>query len=73
VNVVSISLTVVCFFIPDRRQLTRLSLVLSHIATELSAFFPHGVYEGESVEIRERDAAAFWTHAFDDRCVVEES
>uniref|UniRef100_A0A8C4R764 E3 ubiquitin-protein ligase CBL n=1 Tax=Eptatretus burgeri TaxID=7764 RepID=A0A8C4R764_EPTBU len=55
---------------PARRQLTRLSLVLSHIATELSAFFPHGVYEGESVEIRERDAAAFWTHAFDDRVIV---
>jgi len=53
-----------------RRNLTKLSLVFSHMLSELKAVFPAGVFAGDSFRITKSDAADFWRTSFGDRTIV---
>lgn len=53
--------------VPYRRNLTKLSLVFSHMLSELRAIFPQGIYVGNSFRITKSDAAEFWKKSFVDR------
>lgn len=52
-----------------RRNLTKLSLVFSHMLSELKAIFPTGVFAGHKFRITKADAAEFWKDSFGIRCV----
>lgn len=52
-----------------RRNLTKLSLVFSHMLSELKAIFPNGVFAGDQFRITKADAADFWKLNFGNRCV----
>ena len=52
---------------PYRRNLTKLSLVYSHMLSELKAIFPNGQFAGESFRITKSDAAEFWKKSFGDK------
>jgi E3 ubiquitin-protein ligase CBL len=47
-----------------RRNLTKLSLVFSHMLSELKAIFPNGVFAGDQFRITKSDAAEFWKSRF---------
>uniref|UniRef100_A0A6A7G3D7 E3 ubiquitin-protein ligase CBL n=2 Tax=Hirondellea gigas TaxID=1518452 RepID=A0A6A7G3D7_9CRUS len=55
-----------------RRNLTKLSLVFSHMLSELKAIFPmpQGTFAGDQFRITKGDAAEFWKKNFGDRTVV---
>ncbi|GAB6027408.1 hypothetical protein CHUAL_001679 [Chamberlinius hualienensis] len=53
-----------------RRNLTKLSLVFSHMLSELKAIFPCGTFAGDQFRITKSDAADFWKEAFGDRTIV---
>jgi len=53
-----------------RRNLTKLSLVFSHMLSELKAVFPQGVFAGDSFRITKSDAADFWRTSFGERTIV---
>jgi len=53
-----------------RRNLTKLSLVFSHMLSELKAVFPQGLYSGDAFRITKGDAAEFWKTNFGDRTIV---
>lgn len=50
-----------------RRNLTKLSLVFSHMLSELKALFPNGVFAGDNFRITKSDAADFWRTNFGNR------
>lgn len=50
-----------------RRNLTKLSLVFSHMLSELKALFPSGVFGGDQFRITKSDAADFWKLNFGNR------
>ncbi|KAL6266203.1 hypothetical protein P5V15_003064 [Pogonomyrmex californicus] len=50
-----------------RRNLTKLSLVFSHMLSELKAIFPNGVFAGDQFRITKADAAEFWKERFGNR------
>lgn len=50
-----------------RRNLTKLSLVFSHMLSELKALFPNGVFGGDQFRITKSDAAEFWRLNFGNR------
>lgn len=50
-----------------RRNLTKLSLVFSHMLSELKAIFPNGVFAGDQFRITKSDAAEFWKNNFGNR------
>lgn len=50
-----------------RRNLTKLSLVFSHMLLELHAIFPNYVFAGDQFRITKSDAAEFWRTCFGDR------
>lgn len=52
-----------------RRNLTKLSLVFSHMLSELKAIFPSGVFTGDQFRITKSDAAEFWKNNFGNRYV----
>ena len=52
---------------PARRNLTKLSLVFSHMLSELKAVFPNGTFAGDAFRITKSDAADFWRTKFDNR------
>lgn len=52
-----------------RRNLTKLSLVFSHMLSELKATFPSGLFLGEQFRITKSDAAEFWRNNFGNRSV----
>lgn len=52
-----------------RRNLTKLSLVFSHMLSELKAIFPNGVFAGDQFRITKADAAEFWKGRFGDKWV----
>ena len=54
-----------------RRNLTKLSLVFSHMLAELKAEFPNGIFSGDRFRITKRDAENFWKASFQDRLVFE--
>ncbi|MPC56183.1 Transforming protein cbl [Portunus trituberculatus] len=47
-----------------RRNLTKLSLVFSHMLSELKATFPQGSFAGDQFRITKGDAADFWKKCF---------
>ncbi|XP_064650533.1 E3 ubiquitin-protein ligase CBL-B-like isoform X2 [Lineus longissimus] len=47
-----------------RRNLTKLSLVFSHMLAELKAVFPNGAFAGETFRITKSDAADWWRRSF---------
>ncbi|KAI7693087.1 E3 ubiquitin-protein ligase CBL [Sarcoptes scabiei] len=53
-----------------RRNLTKLSLVFSHMLSELKAIFPNGVFAADNFRITKSDAADFWKNAFGDKTIV---
>lgn len=55
---------------PARRNLTKLSLVFSHMLSELKAVFPNGTFAGDTFRITKSDAADFWRSKFDNRTIV---
>jgi E3 ubiquitin-protein ligase CBL len=50
-----------------RRNLTKLSLVFSHMLSELKALFPSGIFNGDQFRITKSDAADFWRISFGNR------
>ncbi|XP_069744694.1 E3 ubiquitin-protein ligase CBL-B isoform X1 [Narcine bancroftii] len=54
----------------DRRNLTKLSLIFSHMLAEIKAIFPVGHFQGDNFRITKADAAEFWKRAFDDKTIV---
>lgn len=53
-----------------RRNLTKLSLVFSHMLAELKAIFPNGTYAGDNFRITKSDAADWWRRIFTDKYVA---
>ncbi|KAH8405315.1 hypothetical protein KR222_005248 [Zaprionus bogoriensis] len=53
-----------------RRNLTKLSLVFSHMLSELKAIFPSGVFAGDQFRITKADAADFWKSNFGNSTLV---
>ncbi|KAH9414871.1 hypothetical protein DERP_012461 [Dermatophagoides pteronyssinus] len=53
-----------------RRNLTKLSLVFSHMLSELKAIFPNGSFAADNFRITKSDAADFWKNSFGDRTIV---
>ncbi|XP_058483124.1 E3 ubiquitin-protein ligase CBL-B-B [Solea solea] len=54
----------------DRRNLTKLSLIFSHMLAEIKALFPGGQFQGETFRITKADAADFWRRFFGDKTIV---
>lgn len=55
-----------------RRNLTKLSLVFSHMLSELKAIFPNGIFAGDQFRITKCDAAEFWRNNFGNRWVFSQ-
>ncbi|XP_011879304.1 PREDICTED: E3 ubiquitin-protein ligase CBL-B isoform X2 [Vollenhovia emeryi] len=53
-----------------RRNLTKLSLVFSHMLSELKAIFPNGMFAGDQFRITKADAAEFWKERFGNSTLV---
>ncbi|KAM9298997.1 E3 ubiquitin-protein ligase CBL [Gastrophryne carolinensis] len=53
-----------------RRNLTKLSLIFSHMLAELKGIFPNGMFQGDTFRITKADAADFWRKAFCDKTIV---
>ncbi|XP_061501904.1 E3 ubiquitin-protein ligase CBL isoform X2 [Anopheles gambiae] len=53
-----------------RRNLTKLSLVFSHMLSELKAIFPNGLFAGDQFRITKADAAEFWKTRFGNSTLV---
>ncbi|XP_043281436.1 E3 ubiquitin-protein ligase CBL-B isoform X2 [Venturia canescens] len=53
-----------------RRNLTKLSLVFSHMLSELKAIFPNGEFAGDQFRITKSDAAEFWKERFGNSTLV---
>ncbi|KAJ8706067.1 hypothetical protein PYW07_010844 [Mythimna separata] len=53
-----------------RRNLTKLSLVFSHMLSELKAMFPNGTFAGDQFRITKSDAAEFWKTNFGNSTLV---
>ncbi|CAB1352428.1 unnamed protein product [Coregonus sp. 'balchen'] len=52
------------------RNLTKLSLIFSHMLAELKAIFPNGLFQGDNFRITKADAAEFWRRSFGDKTIV---
>lgn len=57
-----IALLIIC-----RRNLTKLSLIFSHMLAELKGIFPSGLFQGDTFRITKADAAEFWRKAFGEK------
>ncbi|XP_071966501.1 E3 ubiquitin-protein ligase CBL-C isoform X2 [Engystomops pustulosus] len=57
--------------VTTRKNLTKLSLIFSHILCELRALFPGGRFQGNSYRITKLEAYQFWGQAFGTRCLVK--
>ncbi|XP_071317637.1 E3 ubiquitin-protein ligase CBL-B-B isoform X4 [Trachinotus anak] len=54
----------------DRRNLTKLSLIFSHMLAEIKAIFPGGQFQGDTFRITKADAADFWRRFFEEKTIV---
>uniref|UniRef100_A0A8B9GU21 E3 ubiquitin-protein ligase CBL n=1 Tax=Astyanax mexicanus TaxID=7994 RepID=A0A8B9GU21_ASTMX len=54
----------------DRRNLTKLSLIFSHMLAEIKAIFPDGQFQGDTFRITKADAAEFWRRFFSEKTIV---
>ena len=50
-----------------RRSLNKLSLIFSHMLTELKTMFPSGIYGGDRYKVTNENAAEFWATFFQTR------
>lgn len=55
------------FVVLCRRNLTKLSLIFSHMLAELKGIFPSGLFQGDTFRITKADAAEFWRKAFGEK------
>ncbi|XP_018416837.1 PREDICTED: E3 ubiquitin-protein ligase CBL-C [Nanorana parkeri] len=55
----------------DRRTLTKLSLIFSHILCELRALFPGGRYQGNTYRVTKLEASNFWSQTYGNRCLIK--
>ncbi|XP_046896305.1 E3 ubiquitin-protein ligase CBL-C [Hypomesus transpacificus] len=53
-----------------RRNLTKLSLLFSHMLWELRALFPGGRFQGNTYRLTKTEAGEFWRRAFGNKCIV---
>ncbi|XP_010892433.2 E3 ubiquitin-protein ligase CBL-C [Esox lucius] len=53
-----------------RRNLTKLSLLFSHMLWELKALFPEGRFQGDTYRLNKTEAKEFWRRAFGTKCIV---
>uniref|UniRef100_UPI003AAC63C6 E3 ubiquitin-protein ligase CBL-C isoform X1 n=1 Tax=Centroberyx gerrardi TaxID=166262 RepID=UPI003AAC63C6 len=54
-----------------RRNLTKLSLLFSHMLWELKAMFPGGRFHGDTYRVTKMEAEEFWRHSFGKKCIVQ--
>uniref|UniRef100_A0A8C2WWQ5 E3 ubiquitin-protein ligase CBL n=1 Tax=Cyclopterus lumpus TaxID=8103 RepID=A0A8C2WWQ5_CYCLU len=54
----------------DRRNLTKLSLIFSHMLAEIKAIFPGGQFQGDTFRITKADASEFWRTFFGEKTIV---
>ncbi|KAM9513403.1 E3 ubiquitin-protein ligase CBL-C [Salvelinus alpinus] len=54
-----------------RRNLTKLSLLFSHMLCELRAMFPEGSFQGDTFRLTKTEAGEFWRRAFGNKCIVQ--
>lgn len=54
-----------------RRNLTKLSLLFSHMLFELRAMFPGGRFQGDTFRVTKTEAKDFWGKAFAHKCIVQ--
>ncbi|KAG9276481.1 E3 ubiquitin-protein ligase CBL-like isoform X1 [Astyanax mexicanus] len=54
-----------------RRNLTKLSLLFSHMLWELRAMFPDGRFQGDIYKLTKTEAQEFWKKTFGYRCIVQ--
>lgn len=52
-----------------RRNLTKLSLLFSHVLWEMKALFPGGIFQGDVYKLSKAEAENFWKITFGNRCV----
>uniref|UniRef100_A0A8C6KMC1 E3 ubiquitin-protein ligase CBL n=1 Tax=Nothobranchius furzeri TaxID=105023 RepID=A0A8C6KMC1_NOTFU len=52
-----------------RRNLTKLSLLFSHMLWELKAMFPGGYFQGDTFKVAKPEADQFWRKSFDNMYV----
>ncbi|XP_053487555.1 E3 ubiquitin-protein ligase CBL-C isoform X2 [Ictalurus furcatus] len=54
-----------------RRNLTKLSLLFSHMLWELRAIFPGGQFQGDTYNLTKTEAKEFWRKIFGHKCIVK--
>ncbi|XP_049440191.1 E3 ubiquitin-protein ligase CBL-C isoform X4 [Epinephelus fuscoguttatus] len=54
-----------------RRNLTKLSLLFSHMLWELKAMFPGGGFQGDTYRVTKTEAEEFWMRSFGNKCIVQ--
>ncbi|XP_041649616.1 E3 ubiquitin-protein ligase CBL-C isoform X2 [Cheilinus undulatus] len=54
-----------------RRNLTKLSLLFSHILWELKAMFPGGGFQGDAYRVTKTEAEEFWRQSFGNKCIIQ--
>ncbi|KAM8870657.1 E3 ubiquitin-protein ligase CBL-C isoform 3-T5 [Spinachia spinachia] len=54
-----------------RRNLTKLSLLFSHMLWELRAMFPGGSFQGDTYRVTKAEAQEFWISSFGSKCIVQ--
>ncbi|XP_051574651.1 E3 ubiquitin-protein ligase CBL-like isoform X2 [Myxocyprinus asiaticus] len=54
-----------------RRNLTKLSLLFSHMLYELQTMFPGGRFQGDTYMVTKTEAKDFWRKAFGHKCIVQ--
>ncbi|XP_038124063.1 E3 ubiquitin-protein ligase CBL-C isoform X1 [Cyprinodon tularosa] len=54
-----------------RRNLTKLSLLFSHMLWELKAMFPGGYFQGDTYKPKKAEADQFWRNFFGTMCIVQ--
>ncbi|TNN89202.1 E3 ubiquitin-protein ligase CBL [Liparis tanakae] len=53
-----------------RKNLTKLSLLFSHMLWELRAMFPGGSFQGDTYKLTKTEAKEFWMRSFGKKCIV---
>ncbi|XP_054636739.1 E3 ubiquitin-protein ligase CBL-C isoform X1 [Dunckerocampus dactyliophorus] len=54
-----------------RRNLTKMSLLFSHMLWELKAIFPGELYHGDTYKVMKKEAQGFWRTTFGNKCIVQ--
>ncbi|CAL9705174.1 unnamed protein product [Knipowitschia caucasica] len=53
-----------------RKNLTKLSLLFSHMLWEIKALFPGGTFHGDAYSVTKTEAQEFWRRSFRHKCLV---